>query len=252
METEPDRVPGKVKAKMKKLMIVAMAALWGTVGFADVESSNVVGYQMRGEGEEIYNVGVQFKNIGVADGSFEIADTIMGRTVEEGDRIFIYDVNMSNVEEYEYIGGDDGWHVTWADGSDGFVTSISIKKGENFSYWPVTEGALSIAGEVEDISKGFVVTLVADEIVSFTNPFPKDVTVRDTRTFAQEGDRYFFYDVGMSNVEEYEYVGGDDGWYVTKADGTEGYISNDDDVLIPAGQGGAYWPIADSTWTVNL
>lgn len=34
---------GKWKTKMKKLMIVAAAALWATVGMADVESANIVG-----------------------------------------------------------------------------------------------------------------------------------------------------------------------------------------------------------------
>ena len=40
---QPGWVLGKVEMKMKKLMIAAAAALWATVGMADVESANIVG-----------------------------------------------------------------------------------------------------------------------------------------------------------------------------------------------------------------
>ena len=51
MRTEPDRVPGKVKTKMKKLMFVATAALCAAVGFGDITSQNVVGYTTKAAAE---------------------------------------------------------------------------------------------------------------------------------------------------------------------------------------------------------
>ena len=52
--------------KMKKLMIAAAAALWATVGFGDVESANVVGYDTKPVSGYKF-VGADFTNVGGAE-----------------------------------------------------------------------------------------------------------------------------------------------------------------------------------------
>ena len=50
--------------KMKKLMIAAAAALWATVGFGDVESSNVVGYNASTTAADNNFVTIPFAQVG--------------------------------------------------------------------------------------------------------------------------------------------------------------------------------------------
>ena len=182
METEPDRVPGKVKAKMKKLMIAAVAALWGTVGFADVESANVVGYTTKAAGANLNWYAPQFFTVGANTtdiNDIKLDDGGTG-TVGWGDSMQIVGPLGNPSEMYFYwdpssdpTGAATGYY--WGDDA-GNAVAVSFDAGDGIAIDNMNglAFALNNAGDVptEDVS------FTASANLNWTgNPFPEAINL---------------------------------------------------------------------------
>ena len=189
METEPDRVPGKVKTKMKKLMIVAMAALWGTVGFADVESSNVVGYTtvaLKARTQDI--MGAPF--VSVADKSFSVQNLTIANPTDGVDWIKVYNPETGKYEKvsywdevYESSDAEDSMGAGWGD-EDGTVVNMVIDPGQGFwiktdktttvtipgEVLAATDNMTSLKARTQDMVAGIFPVTLSLQDVSLSNP----------------------------------------------------------------------------------
>lgn len=115
---------------------------------ADVESSNVVGYNtstLNAEaGDYIHNIGVAYKNIATADGSFTITDSILDTKLQDGDALLIFNPDAYNYDFYSYCDTDGegtmGFFVTYGDlENEGFVTdaeTVILPAGQGGLYMP--------------------------------------------------------------------------------------------------------------------
>ena len=124
---------GTRSTTMKKLMIAATAALWATVGLADVTSANVVGYQTTGFDKSgwMMNVGVAFSNVGAADGAFTLDDKFFGGAAAEGDQIITLDAEAWDLNTYDKLGAGEGWMLTPPGGTGSeLLPSIKASKGD--------------------------------------------------------------------------------------------------------------------------
>ena len=158
---QPGWVLGKVEMKMKKLMIAAAAALWATVGMADVESNNIVGYQdFNGTGGFTLTVPT-FINVGTDGSGLKLGDLKAGKDFVAGaDAISLYNGGelLMKVTFYPYDDPDDfgipgGWYeLSDFNESDEptLLNDMSIPFGTGFAFSRVNAAAtITYAGEVK-------------------------------------------------------------------------------------------------------
>ena len=252
------------KTIMKKLMFAAVVAAAGLM--YGLESSNTVGYQQyaldtSNPDDYVHNIGVQFKNTGATE-SYTITTSIFGVNLEDGDSIFIFDPVFYGYTLYIYAEitpGTMGFLVTTADGADGEpVYSLTVNKGDNILYMPVTlDTTPNVSGEVQASGSATLTFTVEgdDYIFPITNPFPKATTLADL-TCLEDGDQIFVWDsvyYGYTLLTYAEVSAGVMGFLVTTADGADGEpITSPSAVIFGVGQGGLYMPTASRTWTVTL
>ena len=93
---------------MKKLMIVASAALCAAVGFGDVESSNVVGYNTDTTGSDNNFVTIPFATVGY---------------------------NTSDIQQFKIVGDGVGYGTETFSVWEGVPTVV---EGSEFTYWDAT------------------------------------------------------------------------------------------------------------------
>ena len=227
--------------------------LWATVGMADVESSNVVGYTTGTSGADNNFVTIPFAQVGyntsdiqqikISDGgagaigwgteTFDIWEGLP--TAVEGAGFLYYDPSMDpNGEATDYYWGD----------ATGLKAEFSIPAGQAVVINCAADLSLQTAGDVP--AAGISFTTVQDN--NFTgNPFPTAISIQSikiddggagaigwgTETFdiweglptAVEGAGFLYYDPSMDpNGEATDYYWGDG----------EGNMST---FQIPVGQG---------------
>ena len=149
METEPDRVPGKVKTKMKKLMIAASAALCAAVGFGDVESSNVVGYNTLNIGNPTVMLGCSFRGMDGTD--FMKLSAIQGdfESMDEIQVSYLTEDGFIEFNVYQYLTTADGVDADgWYDGSWDSADGIEILRGSAVWFSSSNGKSLTSSGEV--------------------------------------------------------------------------------------------------------
>ena len=125
--------------KMKKLMIAAAAALWATVGMADIESANVVGYQNKSlDKGKFYILGVQFEGM---DGTMDINQLVSGLTGVEADEDGLFTKTAAQMQVpnakgtydiYYYL--TNGWFDNGTEDGDfkpGWCDSNGVIAGED-------------------------------------------------------------------------------------------------------------------------
>ena len=225
--------------KMKKLMIAAAAALWATVGMADVESSNIVGYTSAESGSQNNFVVVPFNSVGcntadiqsikISDGgagtigwgteTFDIWEG--GPAVVEGTSFFYLDPMMDpNMGATDYYWGVDS----------SVPATFSVPAGQGVVLG-LSEGlTITYAGEVA--SQKIEFTSIAGNNFSgngFSSPIDiQSIKISDggagtigwgTETFdiwegvpaVVEGSSFFYLDPMMDpNMEATDYYWGDD------------------------------------------
>ena len=129
---------------MKKLMIAAVAALWATVGYSDIESSNVVGYsQQTANATRNTMMTPNFLNVNSATGC-KLSDlTVTG-----------YDAPVWNEEDEYFEGGCQGNDfVLQFLNNDGSIAAkyYWIDDGENKPGW-YAAGPVAIEGGAESVN----------------------------------------------------------------------------------------------------
>ena len=220
-------------------------------------SANVVGYQTYDASQTDYmsTIGVAFKNITAADGSFTFGDTMFGRAVEDGDQFMLWDNDAYNLIIYTYYDGY-GWSVMDAEGNESMVegNTIEIAKGQVLWYLPVTpENVITVSGQLEDAGTQTIEFVPNDEngyCFSFVNPFPVDTKFSDLSAFCGDGDQFLLWDNNAYNLIIYTYYDGY-GWSVMDAEGNED-MAAETDIAIPAGQGAYFLPCDAREWSVTF
>jgi len=254
-----------------KGIVTALAALVALTGSAladGVASRNVVGYQtysFTAADDYIHNIGVAFRNLGSADGSYTITTNLFDTTLQSGDALLIFNPDAYNYDFYTYMDTDGngtmGFYVTFGDlvSDDAYVYEITVNKGDNILYMPVNLNDVSVSGEVE-ASGTATVTFTPNEtdyIFPIANPFPVETKMSDL-TCLQNGDALLIFNPEAYNYDFYTYMDTDGngtmGFYVTWGDlvSEDSYITDPNTVILAAGQGGLYMPADARTWTVTV
>ena len=188
---------------MKKIMIVAAAALWGTVAFS-VESGNVVGYTTKAvTAGKYYLIGTQFDKAGTTTaGRVDVNDLIqLSETLTPG----LYDDNFATAPQiqvqkavgynvYYYISDgtdeedDELGYDTWCD-LDGYELDEAAKLELGKGFWfysPTKSGAITTSGQVSE-SATKTVSFTAGKYTIACNPYPKAVSLQSLTTSATPG-----------------------------------------------------------------
>ena len=193
METEPDRVPGKVKAKMKKLMIAASAALCAAVGFGDITSQNVVGYATDTLAQNKFIIkAIQFEDI--TSGAVDANKVLSGFTGVDFDTALAFKLTAPQILVQAAGGGYNTYYYLndayieatgstkagWADGAGNYVdleftpgTAVWVKVSDG-DVEATMAGNVSAATEVP-------VTIPADTFTLVGNGYPAPVTLNGTQ-----------------------------------------------------------------------
>ena len=149
MKTEPDWVPGKVKTKMKKLMIAATAALCAAVGFGDITSQNVVGYNTLNTSNPTVMLGCSFRTM-IGDDAMKLS-AIQGdfESMDEIQVSYLTDDGFIEFNVYQYLTTDDGVDANgWYDGSWETAGDVEIPRGSAVWFSSSTAKNLTSSGEV--------------------------------------------------------------------------------------------------------
>ena len=220
---------------MNKLMIAAAATLCAAVGYSDITSANIVGYQAA---DAVYGYSARGASfINVAGGDMDIQSIIPiapdGESLDRAFQICLMDDGGSTSDTFVYFianpgkGRDvDGWYdergKEWVD--------YSFKEGEAFFYYSdfdpedVGGGKIQTSGEVD--LKEISVNATAYGYQARCNPRAVEVDIQSILPIAPEGssaDRAFQIcemDDGGSTTDTYVWFvanpgkGRDvDGWY---------------------------------------
>ena len=236
---------------------------------ADVESSNVVGYNtstLNAEaGDYIHNIGVAFKNIGTADGSFTITDSILDTKLQDGDALLIFNPDAYNYDFYTYCDTDGagrmGFNVMFGDlvSEDAYVYEIKVNKGDNILYMPANVNDMTQSGEVEKSGTATVEFKLTetDYIFPITNPFPIDTKMKDM-TCLTDGDALLIFNPEAYNYDFYTYCDTDGagtmGFNIMWGDlvSEDSYVTDPETVILSAGKGALYMPTGDRVWNVTF
>lgn len=165
---------------MKKLMFT-FAMVAAMVSLADIESSNVVGYQDMGlTADKQVMKGAMFVTPGAA--TLNLQDISMDANLDSdgGTMLWWWDKNTRTytrsywVDLYDSEGtalGSKGW----GDGENWVAMEKNFKSGEGFWVQAAAAGSVSVAGEVATVSDSIAslaYDLTADKQEQVTNPFP--------------------------------------------------------------------------------
>ena len=216
-------------------------------------------------GDYIHNIGVAFKNIGTADGSFTITDSILDTKLQDGDALLIFNPDAYNYDFYTYMDTDGqgrmGFNVMFGDlvSEDAYVYEIKVNKGDNILFMPANGNDVTQSGEVEKSGTAKVeFTLTeTDYIFPITNPFPIDTKIKDL-TCLEDGDALLIFNPDAYNYDFYTYMDTDGegtmGFNIMWGDlvSEDSYVTDPETVLLPAGQGALYMPTGDREWNVTL
>ncbi len=244
MKTEPDWVPGKVKTKMKKLMFVATAALCAAVGFADVESANVVGYQNKElTGSYAYNLSVAtFRAVDKDTEKMVLGDIAASADWMAGaDEVKTLLANGAVDKAYSYVGVTDaaewgcpaGWYLTADLNDDSIVDLTPLCK--NNDPLPLGNGLLVLVGSASTTLTYAGEVLTADQPIALKSSYaynitgnvsPVDITLGDITASADwmaGADELKTLKANGAVDQAYSYVGATDaadwgcpaGWYLT-------------------------------------
>ena len=216
MKTEPDRVPGKVKTKMKKLMFVATAALCAAVGFGDITSQNVVGYQTKETVSGFNFVIPSF--VPVSGGKVNIQNIKISNATDWSDNIQILDEGGATIETYFYASAEqsgkekDGWL-----NDSGELADVTLEPGQSILLDTADVAVITFSGEVSTVDT------VVETVPGFNfvgNNTPVDINIQDfTIANATDwSDSIQILDEGGSTIETYFYASAEqsgkekDGW----------------------------------------
>ncbi|MBR4170998.1 MAG: hypothetical protein IKR48_05045 [Kiritimatiellae bacterium] len=251
--------------------MAALVALTGSALADGVASRNTVGYQTYSfatADDYMHNIGVTFKNLGSADGSYTITTNLFDTALQDGDALLIFNPAAYNYDYYTFYTDVDGngtkaFGVMFGDlvSDDAIVYSITINKGDNVLFMPAGGNDAVVSGEVQ-ASGTATVTFTPDDvnlgIIPIANPFPIETKMSDL-TFLQDGDALLIFNPAAYNYDFYTYYSDIDG------NGTSGFgimwgdlvsedsvVTDPNTVILAAGQGGLYMPGGDRTWTVTL
>ena len=252
---------------MKKLMLAAAVAALSTVGFSDVVSSSVVGYQNKSlTGGLRYDFCVStFKAVGKEIRSMTLGDISASASWQAGtDELKTLTLGGGILAAYTYVnateasewGCEQGWYLTSDVNDDEADLSVLCK---NSVTLPMTQGVLLsvsdssttivYAGEVLDEDQP--ISLTGGLRYDFTgNISPTDITLGDVTASAtwQAGtDELKTLTLGGGILEAYTYVNSSEaaewgctpGWYLTSdVNDDEADLStlNKNSVSLPAGQ----------------
>ena len=253
-----------------------MAALWGTVGFADVESSNVVGFTTKSvEAGKFNMIAVQFNKAGEAIGKVDMNDLIkLSSEITPGafDSDFagapeIQVLNGAGYDMYYYISDatDDednplGYNC-WAD-ADGYelkdVNKLNL--GNGFWFRSFVNGTITVLGEVKAEANA-VVNFTGHTFDIIANPFPvafsfANVTVTGITPSTFESDF-----VGASEIQVLRGGGYDMYYYISDAtDSTDEPVGYDcwadaDGYVLEGTQveaGASFWIKANATGSIGF
>ena len=256
---------------MKKVLIATAVAMASAAALA-IESANTVGYKTYefSEADEIYaqNVGLCLTDM-TAGGDIVVEDTILGRAVEDGDIVTIFNVDYDMNDIYQYMEGEGWYHTVFA--FDGIVystvASFTIPAGATFNFTPADpSGVITMSGEVAPSgtqTQTFQMIDGVDDVYLYTfpvvNPYPKATTLADIATFADvDGDQFRVYNADYDMYDIYQYMEGE-GWYKTvfSFDGVVYSMIVEADwattTVLDIGQGGVFTPADETlrTWSVT-
>ena len=252
---------------MKKLMFAAAVAAISTVGFSDVVSSSVVGYQnkaLTGNGKFDFCVNT-FRTVGKEIATMSLGDISASATWQAGsDELKTLTQGGGISASYTYVnaseaaewGCEQGWYLTSDVNDDEADLSVLCKNDVSL---PMTKGVLLsvglssttlvYAGEV--LSADQPIALTGNGKFDFTgNISPTDLTLGDITANAswQAGsDELKTLTLGGGISASYTYVNASEaaewgcapGWFLTadvNDDEADLSVLNKNDVSLPAGQ----------------
>ena len=257
---------------MKKLMIAVSVAFCATVGFSDVTSANIVGYQNKpmGDAVEVYgcNVGMALQPLDGKD--IVVSDSIGGRDLVLDDKITVLNCNYDMYDIYDVtFEGLQITSFTWDGTVQKMIDSFTIPKTAGFTFIPCDpeepfawSGQVAASGSHTQTFQYKYDEETEEEEFMFVlqNPFPIDTTLADIAAWATGADdKVKVYDptYDMETIWDSTF----EGWQKTSFtwDGTDQVIIDPADyaktVVIPAGYFGNFTP-GDTekvyTWTVTL
>ena len=226
---------------MKKLMC-AMAALTAGIAFADVVSSNVVGYNTADNtaGDPWQFIGASFECVG--DGNMLTLNSLAcPQGLSEGDQIqmsFCDEKGLTHMTGYEYWEGDG-----WVDPESGEPVGDDVGLELGRAAWFISSDAKQIttAGEVKKVNHIHVFT-EPWTIVSSAFPGSFCPNSENISWGCAEGDQIqvpWCDEKGLTHMTGYEYWEGD-GW----VDPESGEPLDADFAIATAGKG--FWFIITS------
>ena len=180
----------KRKNKMNKLMFAAAAALCATVGFADVESANIVGYQtVDAPAATRYKaLTVSFESVGEVK-AVPVKDLIKvanpkggaSANVAASDQIWRWNSESNDWTKYYYRQLGTQPAVGWCLNGQTKVTEETIPNGETFFFYRGQSGVattLTLAGEVKEFSaETEIKDLVATRYRFIGYPWPVEMPI---------------------------------------------------------------------------
>ncbi|MGN0847132.1 MAG: hypothetical protein ACI4RA_07090 [Kiritimatiellia bacterium] len=262
---------------MKKLMIVAAAALFAAVGAkADVESANIVGYTTKTvEAGKFNMIGVQFNKTGDASDKIDMNDLIkLSDEIKPGtfesdfaDTPEIQVFNGVGYDKYYYISDatddDDAplGYPCWAD-IDGYqlkdVDKLDLGKG--FWFKSSASGSVSVMGEVSAKADA-VVPFPGSQFAIIANPFPAAFSFANVTTTGIAPGTFDSDFVNTSEIQVFNGVGYNKYYYISDATDAadepvgydcwadiDGYILEGNQV----GAGAAFWIKATAAGTMGF
>lgn len=261
---------------MKKMFVAAAAAMASAAALA-IESANTVGYKSYEFFEDFDNdMYVYAHNVGLCltamanNGDIVVEDTLLGRTIEDGDIVTIFNVDYDMNDIYQFMAGE-GWQRTvYTFGGVEFhmLQSFTIPAGATFNFTPVDpSGNITMSGEVAASgTQTQTYQMVEDDVNDIweytfpvVNPFPIATTLADIATFANvDGDMFRVYNPEFDMYDIYTYMAGE-GWQkmvFTFAGTTVDMITEADwatTTVLDVGQGGVFTPVDETlrTWNVT-
>ena len=254
MKTEPDWVPGKVKTKMKKLMFVATAALCAAVGFGDITSQNVVGYNTLNDGNSSVMLGCTFADVtgtsqgvklGALVGNFEAYDGIQIAYMQNG---------VIEFTQYQYLTEDDGVAANgWYDGSWESAADVVIPRGS--AVWFVSSSGTSkdvtSAGEVPSTSMIHPAFAESSNMICSAYPVefnPNAVSVAWSGLKSYDEIQVSYVNEGIIEFNQYQWLTEDDG-----VDEAAWYDGNWEKVTVPiAAVGQGFWLVLSNPDAVTM
>lgn len=261
---------------MKKVFIASVAALASAAALA-IESANTVGYKSYEFIEDDVNdVYIYAQNVGLCltamanNGDILVENTLLGRTIEDGDIVTIFNVDYDMNDIYQYIEGE-GWFqtvYTFAGVEQTTLQSFTIPAGATFNFTPVDpSGSITMSGEVAASgTRTQTFQMVEDDVndvyeytFPVVNPYPIATTLADISTFANvDGDMFRVYNAEFDMYDVYQFIDGE-GWFKTVftfggvVDSTIVEADWATTVVLDVGQGGVFTPVDDTlrTWSVT-